>query len=100
MQFRIFDGDMERWDEEEISLTPEELRRRFGVKNSATDPSLSQQPGAEEDSATPPQVEAPIDTKHAHKITAPAYDVFDQDLADRQFAEFLKAGDSNNDEGE
>ncbi len=31
MQFRIYDGDMTRWDDEEIELTPEELKKRFGI---------------------------------------------------------------------
>jgi len=110
MQFRIFDGDMERWDEEEISLTPEELLRRFGKRapqnyegNSAPAdgaPVLqtAENSQAVNDSQTAErtqEVYVPTDRETAHKITDPAYDIFDQDLADRQFADLLNASDNN-----
>lgn len=98
MQFRIFDGDMERWDEEEINLSPDELRRRFGLNTTQNQESETltnnSQPTDDGQSASQQNDEicVPIDTANAHKITTPAYDIFDQELADKQFAELLSAG--------
>ncbi len=90
MQYRIFDGDMERWDEEEINLSPEELRRRFGLPPLPN--TADSNPNEQTQNSKTDNIHIPVDKENAHKITAPAYDVFDQELADKQFAEFLSAG--------
>ena len=92
MQFRVFDGDMERWDEEEINLSPEELRRRFGGmdNNQVNEVQQNGEKGSEVEK--PVTVSPVIKPDFAHQVGTPAFDIYDQDLADRQFAEFVAAG--------
>ena len=97
MQFRIFDGDMERWDEEEINLSPEELRRRFGnlANGEHTIPCENGQISADSGFVG---IDIPTYGAPEHKIGTPEFDIYDQDLADKQFADFLKAGDDSSEE--
>ncbi len=97
MQFRVFDGDMERWDEEEINLSPEELRRRFGVMDNNQENIVQQNEEIDNEVEKPVTVSPVINPKFAHHVGTPAFDIYDQELADRQFAEFIAAGKKSGD---
>lgn len=92
MQYRFFDGDTEFWDKEEINLSAQELKKRFGIKNDKINGVEN-----EEKMITENDVIVPTDIETAHNICAPEFDIYDQELANKQFADFISAGDKKGD---
>ncbi len=85
MQYKFYDGDSEFWNEGDLNLTAEELKKRFGIEIPE-----EQQDGV--DGAQGPCLTMPVDAEHAHCLGTPQYDIFDQELADQQYEAFLRAG--------
>lgn len=88
MQYRYYDGDMERWDEKGINMSVDELKKRFGTRDLGVTPG---RPGAELSDEIP-QVDVEIDIDRAYQPCEPQFDINDQELAQQQYEEFLRAG--------
>lgn len=86
MKFKIYDGNGEFWKEnEQINMTADELRKRFGIPSDDDEQTLYE---VDPDTG----LKIPVDTANAHRLGTPQYDIFDQQLADQQFEDFIRAG--------
>lgn len=85
MEYRFFEHDTDFWDRENIKISVDELKRRFGIKTK--DKNASMQSEDEEI-----KLEYATDERGLHQCKTPKFDIYDEELKAEQLAEFCASG--------
>lgn len=88
MEYRFYEHDTDFWNRENIKVSIEELKRHFGIRPSGKNFAMQQTDIKTEDI----EFVLATDERGLHQYKEPAFDIYDEALAEQQLEEFRASG--------